>query len=310
MELTDEAAEARLSVYQRFALEQERQEERDQSRRKISIRSIELSHEITALKEARRAEAGRVVGAEVLIHIFPRGPSVLCADIAACMSICSTAWRDAMKEPLIRAQLEDSRQHVRLAALEKLQVLEPRKLAKYAGAVVEKLADDNMEMQRDVTNVLVRLEQTVLAEHADRIVAMLEDENVDDFFVFEMIFFLELPGAKIAEHATTIAAKLGDTNDFARYRALELLFELDPGPRQAYIPAFIAALTDSDYSVADAGDKCFKASLEGLELAALEAYYDQLLTINQPHENHVVLQYAIEWLDSKIRDLGGEHHDY
>ena len=306
MELTDEAAAARLSVYQRFALEQERQEERDQSRRKISVRSIELSHEITALKEARRAEAGRVVGAEVLIHIFP---SVPCADIAACMSICSTAWRDAMKEPLIRAQLEDSRPHVRLAAFEKLRVLEPRELAKYAGAVVEKLADDNSDVvESSFHRVLVRLEQTVLVEHAGRIVAMLEDENVDDFFVFEMIFYL--PVAKIAEHAAAIAAKLGDTNDYSRQHALDALFQLDPVPRQGYIPAFVAALADSAFYVACAAFKCFKASLEGFELAALEAYYDQLLTINQPHENHGILQCAIEWLDSKIRDLGGVHADY
>jgi HEAT repeat protein len=312
MEVTDEAA---LSLARFQQAEDERRErERLQSCNEPlplpAAAPLPRSRDRAALTEDARAEQRRAIGADVLFGSMELVPYELLSHIfayksvrdAARLAICCRRLRRESPDLLMRG-LDDPSPFVRRAALRELQTFEPRGLAQYAGAVIERLADDEFHVYHDACEfVLPRLEPAVLAQHAGHIVAMIEHENAAESAVWHAV--RTLPSAAIAEHETAIAAKLDDDNFRVREGALWALCRLDPVPLHSYFATFVEALTDPEDDVGYASLCCIEQDLQGLAPAALIASYNELRFAMVLEGHHTMLLCAEEKFESKMHELG------
>ena len=114
----------------------------------------------------------------------------------------------------------------------------------------------------------------------------------------------KLEPAILAQHANAVVARLEDSDEYLRYRALVTLSELEPATLAQHADAVVARLADSDWDVRDAALE----TLGKLEPAALAYHAHALLPILEAHfdddpdsMNHVAVRILRHGLPRFVR---------
>ena len=119
---------------------------------------------------------------------------------------------------------------------------------KYAGAIVDILADPDAMVRRAAVTLFGNLTNTARTLHADAIVGVLADAD-DDVRHAAVVTLGYLDQATLTLHSGAIVSVLADTSMRVRHAAMVALGKLDQAALTLHAGAIVGMLTDTDLNV-------------------------------------------------------------